>query len=448
MSRLLPDGLTGRIVLLLATAILVANVVALAVLNFHQQRFDRQARDDRGIERIAALVPAMEAVDAEVRQVIAGNVSGRFALIQVEDAPLLTQTASDDRSIYIAQSLNDILGREDVSVAYLDQPDASGAQPALNSMRGDRLVVITIPLSARNDRAEWLNVTISTAPRHPGGVDSKPFFTVLVLSLLSVLAVSIALARHLIRPLEQLSQAAQAAGRGDRTARVPEHGAREMRKAAQAFNAMQSEIKQVDAERMRMLAAVGHDLRTPMTSLRIRAEMVDDDDQRDAMIRTLDEMTVMADGLVNYAKTGQDGEQAGPLDLGEMLRQICADRGATCHADLPLLVTARRVGLGRAIGNLVDNALRYGTTATVTLSQDKNHAIITIDDTGPGIPPDRQDAMFQPFTRGDDSRNSDTGGAGLGLSIARTIIHAHGGQLHLENRAEGGLRATVELPLG
>lgn len=282
----------------------------------------------------------------------------------------------------------------------------------------------------------------SGATRRPGGVDSRPFLTVLALSLLSVLAVSIALARQQTRPLEQLSQAAQAAGR------VPEGGAREMRKAAQAFNAMQAEIQQFDAERMRMLAAVGHDLRTPMTSLRIRAEMVDDDEQRAAMIRTLDEMTVMANGLVSYAKDGHDAEKLEPLDLGALLRQICADRGATCHADLTLQVTGRRVGLGRAIGNLVDNALRYGKTATVTLSQDKQTAIVTIDDDGPGIPPERQDAMLQPFTRGDDSRNLDTGGAGLGLAIARTILHAQGGQLSLQNRPTGGLRVTVDLPLG
>ncbi|WP_272008938.1 ATP-binding protein [Roseovarius sp. ZX-A-9] len=447
LKRLFPDGLAGRIVLLLAMTILVANLIALAVLNFQQQRFDRQASEDREIERIAALIPAMEAVNAQVRRVIARDASTRFARVRVDDAPLLTETAADSRSRYIAQGLMETLKREDVNVAIIDRPIPPDAPERRGGFRTDRVIAITMPLSARNGQTEWLNVVTSGASRRPGRVDGRPFLTVLALSLFCVLGVSIALARHLTKPLEQLSRAAEAAGRGDRAARVPEGGAREMRKAAQAFNAMQVEISQFDAQRMRMLAAVGHDLRTPMTSLRIRAEMVDDEEQRDAMVRTLDEMTVMADGLISYAKDGQDSEKMEPIDIGALLTQICEDRGAACNAAPNVQVTGRRVGLGRAIGNLIDNAKRYGDAATVTLAQDKRQAIITIDDNGPGIAPDRLDAMFEPFTRGDDSRSLETGGAGLGLSIARTIIVAHGGQITLENRQEGGLRVTVTLPL-
>lgn len=447
LKRLFPDGLTGRIVLLLAVTILVANVIALAVLGFQQQRFDRQASEDREIERIAALVPALEAVDAEVRRVIARDASTRFARVRVDDAPLLTETATDSRSRYIAQALAETLDRQDVRVAVIDRPIPADARDR-RRFRTDRVIAITLPLSIRDGREDWLNVMTSGASLRHGRVDGRPFLTMLAVSLLGVLGVSILLARHLTRPLAQLSHAAEAAGRGDRAARVPEKGAREMRKAAQAFNAMQSEISQFDAERMRMLAAVGHDLRTPMTSLRIRAEMVDDEEQRSAMIRTLDEMTVMADGLVSYAKEGQEAETSEPIELGSLLTRLCEERGATCDADLTVQVTGRRVGLGRAIGNLIDNAKRYGNDAIVTLAQDQQHAIITIDDTGPGIPPDRLDAMFQPFTRGDNSRSLDTGGAGLGLSIARTIIVAHGGRITLENLRKGGLRAEVILPLG
>ncbi|MBI6630783.1 ATP-binding protein [Pontibaca salina] len=447
LKRLYPDGLAGRIVLLLAITILVANLIALAVLNFQQQRFDKQASEDREIERIAALIPAMEAVNAQVRRVIARDASTRFARVRVDDAPLLTESAADSRSRYIAQGLMETLERADVNVAIIDRPIPPDAPERRGRFRTDQVIAITIPLSARDDQAEWLNVVTSGASPRPGRVDGKPFLTVLALSLFCVLGVSIALARHLTQPLEQLSRAAEAAGRGDHTARIPERGAREMRKAAQAFNAMQAEISQFDAERLRMLAAVGHDLRTPMTSLRIRAEMVDNEEQRDAMVRTLDEMTVMADGLISYAKEGQDSEKTELINVGSLLTRLCEDRGATCNADLTVHVTGRRVGLGRAIGNLIDNALRYGDEATATLAQDKRHAIITIDDNGPGIPPDRLDTMFQPFTRGDDSRSLETGGAGLGLSIARAIIIAHGGQITLENRLEGGLRARLMLPL-
>ncbi len=447
LRRLVPDALAGRIVLLLAIALLVANAIALAVLNFEQRRFDRQATEDRVIERIVDLVSAMDAVDAPARQVIARNASSRFARVRVADVPLLREIGTDSRSIYIAARLAETLERDDVAVGLIERPQRNRSSDRPHRRRSGGFIGITAPLGALDGQTQWLNVVVSGAPPRARQVDGKPILIILSLSLLCVLGVAVIFARLLTKPLGQLSQAAQAAGRGDRSARVPEEGPREMREAAHAFNAMQSEISQFDAERMRMFAAVGHDLRTPMTSLRIRAEMVEEEDLRDAMVRTLDEMTVMADGLVSYAKEGQDGEEVSAVDLGALIGRLCDDRAVTFNAVSDIQVTGRRVGLGRAIGNLIDNAVRYGRDATVTLSQDQRDAIVMIEDTGPGIPPDQREAMFQPFTRGDHSRNLDTGGAGLGLSIARTTIIAHGGQITLRNRAEGGLRATVRLPL-
>ncbi|WP_255013422.1 ATP-binding protein [Roseovarius sp. M141] len=447
LRRLLPDALAGRIVLLLAIALLVANAIALVVLNFEQRRFGRQATEDRVIERVVDLISAMEAVDARARRVIAREASSRFARVRVGKTPLLREIGTDTRSQYIAARLAETLKRDDVTVGTIERPHRAGASDRRHGGRTGGFIGITAPLVAQGGQAQWLNVVISGAPPRPRHVDGKSILIVLALSLLCVLGVAIAVARLLTKPLGRLSHAAEAAGRGDRTARVPEEGPREMRDAARAFNAMQAEISQFDAERMRMFAAVGHDLRTPMTSLRIRAEMVDDSDLRDAMVRTLDAMTVMADGLVRYAKEGRDAEEVKPVELGALIRHLCDDRAVTFSADAKVQVTGRPVALGRAIGNLIDNAIRYGGEATVTLSQDARHAIVTIEDTGPGIPTDHLDAMFQPFTRGDDSRNLDTGGAGLGLSIARTTIIAHGGQIMLENRVEGGLRATVTLPL-
>ncbi|HEY9038857.1 MAG TPA: ATP-binding protein [Roseovarius sp.] len=447
LRRLLPDALAGRIVLFLAIALFVANAIALAVLNFEQRRIDRQITEDRVIERIVDLVSAMDAVDARTRLVIARNASSRFARVRVADVPLLRDIGDDSRSAYIAARLAETLDRGDIAVDIIERPQRPGASVRRHRMRTGGFIGIAVPLVAADEQAQWLNVAVNGAPPRARQVDGKPILIILFLSLLCVLGVALVFARVLTKPLGQLSQAAQAAGRGDRTARVPEEGPREMREAAHAFNAMQAEISQFDAERMRMLAAVGHDLRTPMTSLRIRAEMIEEEDLRDAMVRTLDEMTVMADGLVSYAKDGRDGEETRLVDLGALISHLCDDRDVTFHAVSGCQVMGRRVGLGRAIGNLIDNAVRYGGGVTVTLSQDKRDALITIEDTGPGIPPDDLEAMFQPFTRGDHSRNLDFGGAGLGLSIARTTIIAHGGQITLENRAEGGLRAIVKLPL-
>ena len=210
---------------------------------------------------------------------------------------------------------------------------------------------------------------------------------------------------------------------------------------------MQGLTAEQPAERMRMLAAVGHDLRTPITSLRIRAEMLDEDDAA-PIIRTLDEMTVMAEGLIAYAKGTQDAETAQPVDLKALLERLCRERGATFGAAKGVTVSGRPVALGRAFSNLIDNAIRYGGKAEVALGEQDGEAVVTIADEGPGIPAERLESMFEPFVRGEESRNTQTGGAGLGLSIARSLLLAHGGTLRLENRTPRGLRAIATLPLG
>jgi len=158
-------------------------------------------------------------------------------------------------------------------------------------------------------------------------------------------------------------------------------------------------------------------------------------------------MAVMADGLVTYAKDGHEGEDKAQVDLQALIQQVCKDRDLPFDPAEQTMIWGRKVGLARAFGNLIDNALRYGTEVQVSVTTTPTLAITTIEDSGPGIPPDQLDRMFQPFARGDDSRNTQTGGAGLGLSIARTIITSHGGEIGLENRTQGGLRARITLPL-
>ncbi|MCB1384245.1 MAG: two-component sensor histidine kinase, partial [Notoacmeibacter sp.] len=211
-------------------------------------------------------------------------------------------------------------------------------------------------------------------------------------------------------------------------------------------NDMQARIAGFDAERMRTLAAVGHDLRTPITSLRIRAEMLDEAEAA-PIIRTLDEMTVMAEGLIAYAKGIQDAETVQPVDLTDLLDRLCRERGAAFSGEGRLAVDGKPVALGRVFSNLIDNAIRYGGSATVFLGQRDGEAVVSVSDDGPGIPAERLESMFEPFVRGEESRSAQTGGAGLGLSIARSLVLAHGGSLRLENRTPRGLCATVTLPL-
>ena len=446
LRRLLPDGLAGRFALLLAAALVIANLVALGLLSFERGRLDREAGTAREVERIVALVPAMEALPPAARRVLAREASTRLARIEVAAAPRVAAPASDRSEDRRARALQERLraaleGRE-VRVALSSGLARGGAGPA--AARGGAIAV-SIALDSPG-RGAWLNVVAARLPPREG-VQGEVFLLVLGLSLLSVLVVGLWFTRQLTRPLGALAVAARAAGRGDRGVRVSETGAREMRAAAAAFNDMQSRIARFEAERTRTLGAVGHDLRTPITSLRIRAEMLDEAEAA-PMISTLDEMAVMAEGLVAFAKSGHEAEAAGRVDLGTLLRELCDERGARFSAEAQeVAVQGRPVALKRAFGNLVDNALRHGGAARLRLEREGRVAVVRIEDDGPGIEAARLEAMFEPFTRGEDSRSRDTGGAGLGLSITRSIIRAHGGEIRLSNRDGGGLEARVELPL-
>lgn len=448
LGALLPDGLAARVALLLAAALAVASLLALLALLLDRLRLDRAALAEREVERVLALVVAMDAVEPARRADVAREASTRFAEVTVDASALVPETPLDARSQALAAKAREALGDRPLAAAILrrDGPNRGPGGGGRGTPR--ELVAISVALTAaRGVPPAWLNLRAAAPRGGAGEVEGDVILLVFALSLGAVLGAALLLARGLARPLEALARAAEAAGRGDRTVRLPEEGPRELRAAARAFNDMQARIGRFDAERMRTLAAVGHDLRTPITSLRIRAELLDNEGLSDPMVRTLDEMAVMADGLVAYAKGSRDAEVVERIDLAPFLHRLCEERGATFEARAEAQVRARPVALTRAVGNLVDNALRYGGSATVFLGRDGSEAVVVVEDGGPGLPPERLEAVFEPFVRGEASRSAETGGAGLGLSIARNIILAHGGMIRLENRAEGGLRAVVCLPL-
>ncbi|MGX9847436.1 ATP-binding protein [Limimaricola litoreus] len=446
-GRLLPTGLAGRFALLLAVALVAANLVALGLLSFERDRLDREAGAAREVERVVALVPAMEALSPPRRAALARDASTRLARIAVDPQPRVAHPAplTESRARALEARLRAALDEREVRVAPHDlRPGARGVPAA--GRAGPSGLAISIALDTVSGEPAWLNV-VTTGGRPSGGVQEDVFLLVLGLSLVTVLGVGLWFVRQLTRPLGALALAARGAGRGDRSLRVPETGAREMRAAARAFNDMQARIAQFEAERLRTLAAVGHDLRTPITSLRIRAEMLDEA-EGEPMIRTLDEMAVMAEGLVSFARSGHEAEPVAEVDLAPLLARLCDERGAVCEGGSAPPVRGRPVALSRAFGNLIDNAIRYGGSARVQLTQEGEMAVVRILDDGPGIEAARLEGMFEPFVRGEQSRSQDTGGAGLGLSITRTILRAHGGEIELSNRESGGLEARVTLPLG
>jgi signal transduction histidine kinase len=273
----------------------------------------------------------------------------------------------------------------------------------------------------------------------------------LVLAALAIIAASVWAVRRLTAPLTTLAEAAEQLGRDVNTPPLPETGPRELRDAAHAFNVMQERLQRFVRDRTLMVAAMSHDLRTPITRLRLRAEFVEDDEQRRRMLADLADMESMVDSTLAFTREEASSEGDASVDLVSLVESICEDReGVTLEmgpgVEPRLPYVCRPLALTRCLSNVVENAVKYGQRARVRLLASANSVTVEVDDDGPGIPREQQERVFAPFVRLDDSRSRDTGGTGLGLTIARTIARAHGGEVALVNRPEGGLRVTITLP--
>jgi signal transduction histidine kinase len=269
--------------------------------------------------------------------------------------------------------------------------------------------------------------------------------TAILVSLVGVLTV-----RRIASPLRQLTKAAETLGRGEPVAPLRESGPEDIRRMTIAFNSMQERLHRFVADRTRMLAAIGHDLRTPLTTLRLRAELIEDPELQDRMLETIDEMQAMTESTLSLASQETSAEQTRTIDLSALVESVCDDlaelgQPVRFKPSERLNYRCRPEGLRRVIRNLIENAVRYAGGAEVRLVVEASTVKILVEDDGPGIPLDSVEEVFAPFFRLEGSRSRETGGIGLGLSIARAIARQHGGDIILSSR-EPGLQAAVVLP--
>jgi signal transduction histidine kinase len=295
----------------------------------------------------------------------------------------------------------------------------------------------------------WLNAA-TVLPIAPPGPAWPALASMLVLAGAVVLGVALVV-RRITSPLRELAQGAERLGRGETVPPLAEAGPEEVRRTTRAFNRMQARLRRFVDDRTRMLAAISHDLRTPITTLRLRAELLDDEEQRLKILATLDEMQRMAEATLAFAREEASSEETRVVDLAALIESLAEDlvdlgRDVTVAVPGRTPYPCRPHALKRAIRNLVENACVYGARARVALTASGSDLAVTVDDDGPGIPEADMERVFAPFVRLEPSRNPETGGIGLGLAIARTIARAHGGDVELLNRPEGGLRATLRLP--
>ncbi len=332
---------------------------------------------------------------------------------------------------------------------YLDRRESSrmiavhGALPALDEA--------LFNVSIKNPEMDtWFNARVLLNLGKPKGDFGIFFWLTGVSILISVIAwwgVNRA-----TRPLSVFASAAERLGLDVNADPLAEEGPSEVQRAIHAFNTMQTRIKRFIQDRTQMLEAISHDLRTPITRLRLRAEFVEDDLQRAKMLGDLDEMEAMIGSTLTFARDDASNEQLDHVDLAAIVDSLCSDQQAAGRDVIyegpeSVDIIARPLALKRAITNFVDNAVKYGKTARVDIAQRHEELAISIDDDGPGIPIGDKERVFAPFVRLETSRSRETGGAGLGLTIARNAVRSMGGDVELINRPEGGLRVKVTLPV-
>jgi signal transduction histidine kinase len=469
MKRLWPGSLAGRTALVLILGLMVVQAVGLTIHAFDRVELQRAAEARETALRVFSLWRALVTAPPERRAAILAEAELPATLGATYDAHSTLPPGLPHVPLPMANWF-----RLDAAPPPPPPPrprsDSEGApRPALRldggglpppprrfrpvEVHSGALGRSSFAVSMRFPDQGWLNLTIRIPPPRPWHSDNF---------LVAFLAMSLAAAlmtwwavRRLTRPVTDLAAAAERLGRGVNAPPLPENGPREVATAAAAFNTMASNIRRFVADRTQMLAAISHDLRTPITRLRLRAEFLEDDDQRAKMLADLAEMEAMIAATLTFARDDAANEPAAAVDLASLARTVL-DEAADANPDHAgriayagpehLVLQLRPVAMKRALANLVGNALKYGDAARLTLEQRQRGAVLILDDDGPGIPEAEQEAVFQPFRRVEASRNRETGGTGLGLTIARSILRAHGGDVTLSNREGGGLRVVARLP--
>ena len=453
MRRLIPDTIAGRTLLVLLLGLAVSHGLSVALYFTDRANALAIAGEEHVGERIVTVLRLIEnAPKAE-----------RMRLVQLADNPELRVTwsvesaLSDQReSNWQSGVLRDALdahlaslGKRNFIIRYVDRDLERGESWLSTKSAGAPREGKTILVSLQLPDETWLNFT---APVEP----AEAFWSVrlilsMVVMLAGVLVLSAVVVHHLIAPLRVFGLAAERLGVDVHAPPLKEAGPREVRRATRAFNEMQRRIRRFIDDRTRMLAAISHDLRTPITRMRLRAEFVEDEEEQRKMFADLDEMQTMISSLLSFAREDVSDEPREVVDLVALIESVChnlADLGYPVEfaGEGRLAYACRRVALRRALTNLVENAVKYGERARVGLNERDDHIIIHIDDDGPGIPVSEVEKVFAAFYRVEQSRNRATGGVGVGLYVARTIIRGHGGEVKLENRTDGGLRVVVTLP--
>lgn len=456
--RWFPQSVGGQLLAMLLLALAVTQGLGLLLLTDERNLAVRAALGLEAAGRAANVALLLRDAPADLRPSILRSADSPLVRFEIAANPA-AEHSSAEAAPFLAQ-ISQIMGspapaiRADIH-ALTATPDTfpkgmpAAMRPMHEAMMAARPEPFELTLSIQLSGGEWLNVR---SMFHRPGVQFSPGALLpLILMAAAVALVAWWAARRIVGPIRALAMGADRLGRGLDSAPLPLRGPVEVQDATLAFNRMQDRLTRFVHDRTQMLAALSHDLRSPLTAMRLRVELLDDGDDATRLRALVDEMQTMVEATLEFARGVAKTEPAATVDLAALLADLVGDVGgdrARLLPCAPMQVTVRPNALTRALRNLIDNAIRYGDVAEISLAQEPGMAVIRIADHGTGLPEDQLEAVFEPFVRLEGSRSRDTGGMGLGLAIARTILQAHGGSVLLRNRKEGGLEAVVRLPVG
>lgn len=468
LPRLVPRGLFGRLVLVLLAGLLLAQLATLYINLSERDQLLYRAGGMQLAQQISDIVKLLDSLQSDERRKVVAIFNAPPLAVSL-DRPQMAQAAGSAAADFpqtmftavLHYALGDnakinVVRAEAAPGGYWKKGPFGGAgMPGMQRRMGGPGwqggapggAFFTVQIALRD--GTWVTFDSHLSPQTTA-LPLRVALTLLVL-LGTVIVLSLVAVRWVTGPLSSLANAAERLGEDINRPPLPEAGPVEVQRAARAFNTMQQRLSRFIADRTRVLTAMSHDLKTPITRMRLRTEMLEDEALRAKFERDLEEMEAMVTQTIEFMRDASASEPVQRLDIMALLESIQTDyRDTGKQVDLEGRVGApypgRPLALRRCLTNLVENAVRYGGRATIRAEDGPKEIAVRILDEGPGIPETELEQAFEPYFRGEASRNRETGGTGLGLGIARNIAHAHGGELVLRNRAGGGLEAILSLP--
>ena len=425
-------GISGQIAALVVASVVTLHLIITASFLIHRPD-QPDPSFDRGHAQLAAAAQLLRAAPNSDRPRLMGDIARAFPLLAIASiAPGAAPAAAEPDGINL-RSLHRRLGNGYRIFALAPDGEA-------------RRLGIALPDGA------MISANIQPEQRRPPFMGS-PWMTTLLFAVISVTLLGLWAARALTAPLSSFAKAAESFSLNGAAAPLPERGPEEIRSVAKALNRMRERITGLIDDRTKMLAAISHDLRTPITRMRLRSEFIEDETHRSRMLSDLDQMRSMLESVLSFLRNDRKLEAMTLVDIASTLQLVTdqfGDMGRKVSYDGPAhaMATVRPDDLLRSVTNLVENAVRFGAEATIRLRTSPDQVTIDVEDDGPGISDAQKNNMLEPFVRGDDARNMDeASGFGLGLSIANAIVLAHGGVLSLHDRQPHGLVVRIQLPV-